>query len=141
MGEPSSSASIGEQASRTIKLREQALSLLRHAGAWLEIEGYPGRVRSYDDDELLILHRTPFQLPPISSAAEEAGIDAAAQRQAAREYGLDIWRQKKKVLSLIWDEGNELGVVMYKEGPWEANLLQLVRKHSPAPDSSARRRR
>ncbi|RYF08554.1 MAG: hypothetical protein EOO40_07780 [Deltaproteobacteria bacterium] len=138
MAEASSSASMGEQGSRAVRLREHALNLLRHAGAWLEIEGYPGRVRSYDDEELLILHRTPFQPPPISSAAEAAGIDAETQRMAAREYGLDIWRDKKKVLSLIWDGDHEVGVVVYKEGPWESGLVALARKHTPP---ASRRRR
>ncbi len=120
--------STDAQVSRALALRDQALRLLRHAGAWLEIEGYPGRVRSYDDEQLFILHRTPFTPPPISEAAAAAGIGAAAQRQAAREYGLDIWRHSKKVMSLIWDEGQSVGVVMYKQGTWEADLTALAGK-------------
>jgi hypothetical protein len=131
MGDASSFVTSGEQVTRALGLRDQALRLLRHAGAWLDVEGYPGKVRSYDDEQLFILHRTPFTPPPVSEAAAAVGIDASTQRQAAREYGLDIWRQSKKVLSLIWDEGQGLGVVMFKEGPWEADLVALARKFGP----------
>ena len=51
------------------------------------------------------------------------GITAAQQIEAARDYGLDIWLQNKKVLSLIWNDTATLHVVMYRPGPWEQPLL------------------
>ncbi len=129
MSELPSLEQSGDSTRRATRLRDQALRLLQHAGGWLEIDGYPGRVRAYDDDQLFILHRTPFTPPPVSAAAEAAGIDAATQRQAAREYGLDIWRQSRKVMSLIWDEGKSLGVVMFKPGDWEADLARLASRY------------
>jgi hypothetical protein len=125
MAEPSAFVSSEDTLARAVNLRDAAVRLLRHRGNWLEIENYPGKVRSYDDDHLFILYRTPFTPPPISAEAEAAGIDAAAQRQAAREYGLDIWRESRKVISLIWNEGKAPAVVLHKAGPWEDELKAL----------------
>ena len=116
-----------EQLKHVDHLRSQVLLLLRKAGHWQEIEGYPGRLRSYDEDRLFILHRTPFQPPPVSEAAVAAGISAAAQKMAAREYGMDIWLDNKKVFSAIWNEGDAIGVVVYRQGLWEEELMRAVK--------------
>lgn len=107
-------------------LYQLALPLLHADGEWEEIEGYPGRVRSYERDDLMMLHRTPFQPVPVSKEAQKAGVTAMTQREAARAYGLDVWWQRRKVMSLIWNDGGPLGLITYKEGPWETALQQLA---------------
>lgn len=119
----SSSRTLDEQLDRVLALRDAALQLLQRDGEWMEVEGYPGRVRSYENDSLMMLHRTPFQPPPLSQAAMAAGVTAAQQQAAARDYGLDIWLQNKKVLSLIWNDTATMHVVMYRPGAWEQPLL------------------
>lgn len=111
---------------RAQALRLHALEILRRSGEWQEVENYPGRVRALEQDDLLLMHRTPFTPVPISQAAEAAGVTALHQRDAARAYGLDVWWQRRKVMSLIWNEGGPLGLVRFKEGPWEGALTHLA---------------
>lgn len=108
---------------RADRLRALALPLLRDAGNWEQVENYPGKVRSYTQGQLFMLHRTPFQPIPISEAAQAAGISRLHQRDVARAYGLDVWWERRKVLSLIWNEGGPLGLVVYKAGGWEQALV------------------
>ena len=108
-------------------LKSKALQLLSKAGDWEAVEGYPGRVRSYHGNRLFILHRTPFQPPPVSEKALAAGINSETQRQVAREYGLDIWVDNKKTLSLIWNEGDNIAVVLFKSGVWEEELIKAAK--------------
>lgn len=117
---------LEQQFDRAFSLRDTALRLLQRDGAWADVEGYPGRVRSFHSDSLFILHRTPFQPVPVSNAAVMAGVAPQAQRDIAREYGLDIWRDNKKVLSLIWNDGGSLGIVLFKQGVWEDELTIIA---------------
>lgn len=112
---------------RAFALRNLALELLRRDGNWEDVEGYPGKVRSFESGRLFMLHRTPFQPVPVSSEATMAGVTPQMQRDVAREYGLDIWQDNKKVLSLIWNEGGSLGIVVFKEGQWEEELAGMAR--------------
>ena len=57
----SSSRTLDEQLDRVLALRDAALQLLQRDGEWMEVEGYPGRVRSFESDSIMMLHRTPFQ--------------------------------------------------------------------------------
>jgi hypothetical protein len=107
---------------RAQSARDLALPLLRASGTWEEVDNYPGKVRSFEQDQLFMLHRTPFQPVPISEDAEALGISAGLQRDAARAYGLDVWWQRRKVLSVIWNDGGPLGLIVFKEGPWEEAL-------------------
>lgn len=102
--------------------RDQALPLLRERGSWEEVTNYPGKVRSYEHDALFMLYRTPFQPVPISEDAAASGVTALHQRDAARAYGLDVWWQRRKVLSLIWNDGGPVGLIVFKEGPWQQAL-------------------
>jgi hypothetical protein len=103
---------------RASAARDLALPLLRLSGTWEEVENYPGKVRSFERGELFMLHRTPFQPVPVSADAQASGISAGLQRDAARAYGLDVWWERRKVLSVIWNDGGPLGLIMCKEGPW-----------------------
>ena len=115
------------------KARELALPLLQHLGAWQEVENYPGRVRSFEREELFMLHRTPFQPVPISDAALGAGVSAENQRDVARAYGLDVWWQRRRVLSVIWNDGGPLGLIVFKPGPWEEALADAYAGAIEAP--------
>lgn len=110
---------------RIHSLFQIAMPLLKARGFWQEIEGYPGKVRAFEGDDLLMLHRTPFQPVPISEAGREAGFSAVSQKEIARGYGLDVWWQRHKVMSLIWNDGGALGVIVYKEGEWQSYLEGL----------------
>lgn len=111
---------------RVFALSKLALPLLQQEGSWEEVENYPGKVRSYEQGDIFMLHRTPFQPIPISEQAAQAGIGADAQRIAARSYGLDVWWQRRKVLSVIWNDGGQLGLVLFKTGSWESTLERLA---------------
>lgn len=114
------------QFARVYALSKMALPLLHQEGSWEEVENYPGKVRSFERDDLFMLHRTPFQPIPISEEAARAGVTAIKQREAARAYGLDVWWQQRKVLSVIWNDGGQLGLVLFKSGNWEETLAQLA---------------
>lgn len=114
------------QFARVYALSKLALPLLQQKGEWQEVENYPGKVRAYEFADLMMLHRTPFQPVPISQQAVAAGISALTQRQAARAYGLDVWWQQRKVLSVIWNDGGQLGLVLFKAGQWEGELERLA---------------
>lgn len=117
---------------RAFEARDLALPLLRARGSWEDVENYPGKVRSFEHEELFMLHRTPFQPVPISDDAKATGITALHQRDAARAYGLDVWWQRRKVLSLIWNDGGPLGLVVIKDGPWEEALAACARQTGEA---------
>ena len=119
-----------EQFQHIDQLRLRALDLLNRRGEWQEIEGYPGRLRGYETGALFMLHRTPFQPTPISEAAVQAGISPEAQRRAARGFGLDIWREDRKVLSIIWNESEQPAVIYCRRGVWESELTQVHRQQS-----------
>lgn len=116
-----------EHFTKAFALRELALKLLRADGAWEDVEGYPGKVRSFEAERIFMLHRTPFQPVPVSHSATLAGVTPNQQRDVAREYGLDVWYDNKKALSLIWNEGGSLGIVVFKQGAWEVELASLAR--------------
>ena len=111
---------------RIHSLFKVAMPLLHTHGFWQEVEGYPSKVRAFERGELMMMHRTPFQPIPVSEAGEQAGYNALSQKQVARAYGLDVWWERRKVMSLIWNDGGALGVVSYKEGDWQQYLLDLL---------------
>jgi hypothetical protein len=115
------------------KLRNMALPLLQAAGAWEEVENYPGKVRSYEQGSLFMLHRTPFQPVPVSQEALAQGVTVMNQRDAARAYGLDVWWDRRKVMSVIWNHGGPLGLVMFKQGPWQQVLAECATPYTEAP--------
>ncbi len=79
-----------------------------------------------DVNNLLILHRTPFQ--KLFKPSERMKYTAAVLGQSPRTlpYGLDIWGGKK-VFSMDWDDAEEVEIRSFTRGEWEDRLLAMRR--------------
>jgi hypothetical protein len=106
--------------------------LLRAHGALRRLGGIA--FLAWDPAPWRFILRTPFSDWPnlearASSVADYQRAQAAQQALQARPvrpYGLDAWKGKGKVLSVEWDD-QELSVISFRPGPWEAELLALGR--------------
>ena len=75
-------------------------------------------------NDLLILHRTPFQ--KLLKLSEEMKYLAALRgdRPADKRYSLDIWHGKK-VFGVEWNDAQETEVRAFRQGEWVDKLLAL----------------
>ncbi len=112
--------------SRVASLRDFALQVLDQHGVWKDVEGFPGKLQMFEKEPLMLIYRTPFQPIPISQEAVLAGISAHEQRRVARDFGLDIWESRRKVLSLMWNQTGPVAVLLYRPGVWEHVLSSEI---------------
>ena len=77
---------------------------------------------------LMFMLRTPFARLP-GMRASNSYQDALIQQQAkpVLGYGLDVWCDRVKVMSLQWREGDAaFSATSFHPGSWEAAALALV---------------
>lgn len=110
------------KAVRIKAIRDAALAIVRLHGEWERIHNFPHPVLGYENEGFKLLYRTPFQPIPVSNKATSQGIAPSTQRAMYKAYGLDIWFGKK-VLSVQWDQEDEVEVISYRKGEWEEKLL------------------
>jgi hypothetical protein len=109
---------------RALELRDLALAVLRARGVWQPMRVNEGSIQAltFDDDGLSILHTTPFQrlLQPTGVLKYLAALHGLDPRESL-PYGLDVWRDGKK-LNIEWSDAGQVVVVSYRAGDWEREL-------------------
>ena len=112
---------------RALAIRDRLLALVREHGT-LEVQRGPVRLVVLRKDPWTIEHWTPFgELSP--DEASSPGYRHALERQRAGPdlpYGLDLRRDRARVLGVLWSEDGASQLVAFVRGPWEDEALALV---------------
>jgi len=114
---------------RVLAIRDHVLPLVRAHGTLEDLEGKNSTLRLIvlERGSWRFTHWTPFNsLAPTD--ASSPGYRHALERQRTRPnlpYGLDIWYEGAKVLSLLWADEGSLEIVELVRGNWEEAALAL----------------
>jgi hypothetical protein len=95
---------------RATALRDLALGLVKKQGSWYQAG--PASLLIAEQGDLMIAHRTPFKVPPVSASVE----------YGAKPFAIDVWHNEKSVLFVEWDDEGATDVVSYRPGDWEHEL-------------------
>ena len=105
---------------RALAIRDHLLPLVRDRGT-LECQRDAVRLITLQLDPWLLKHWTPFNdLSPEQAASP--GYRHALARQRTRPelpYGLEVWRDDRKVLSVLWAQDGSFEVDSFVRGSWE----------------------
>lgn len=76
----------------------------------------------------IALH-TPFTPLPTAGPAirtyTEAALLQTLSKPTTLPYRLDVWHGGRKVMSVQWSDSDEIGVISFRPGLWEAEALAL----------------
>lgn len=112
-----------------LAIRDRILPLVHAHGLLEDLDAKDGTLR------LTVLARAPWRFthwtPFNALAPTEAASPSyrhALERQRARPdlpYGLDVWHDGAKVLSVLWADDGTVSVVAFVRGAWEESALAL----------------
>jgi hypothetical protein len=108
-----------------LDLRDAALRVIGRIGRWEAFGDM--KLLSARAEGLAISYRTPFQRMPEANDAQKyraAQLGRIAPKNLP--YGLDIWAPNK-VMNLEWDDEGNIELVSLRRGPWELELITLVK--------------
>ena len=111
---------------RALAIRDHLLPMIRARGS-LECQRDAVRLITLQRDPWLLKHWTPFNDPSPDQAASP-GYRHALTRQRTRlelPYGLEVWRDDGKLLSVLWSEDGPFEVDSFVRGSWEDEALAL----------------
>jgi hypothetical protein len=109
-----------------LAVRDHVLPLVRERGT-LEVQRDTVRLVVLRSEPWVLEHWTPFN----DLSAEEAsspGYRHALERQRKGPdlpYGLNVWHDGTKVLSMLWADDGIFEVVEFIRGGWENEVLAL----------------
>jgi hypothetical protein len=110
---------------RALAIRDHLVPLVRNGV--LEVQRGPVRLTTLRSGPWHLHHWTPFSdLAP--EEASSPGYRHALERQHTRPdlpYGLEVWRDGTKLLSVLWSDNGTSEVVCFVRGPWEDEALGL----------------
>jgi hypothetical protein len=111
---------------RALAIRDHLLSLVRERGR-LECQRGAVRLTGLQLGPWLLKHWTPFnEFSPEQAASP--GYRRALARQRSRPelpYGLEVWHDGGKVLSVLWADGGAVALESFVRGSWEDEALRL----------------
>ena len=109
---------------RALAIRDRLLPLVRGRST-LEVQRGPVRLVALRTGPWTVEHWTPFgELSP--DEASSPGYRHALERQRAGPdlpYGLDLRRDRARVLGVLWSDDGDSEVVTFVRGPWEDEAL------------------
>ena len=112
---------------RALAIRDHLVPIVRERGV-LELQRGPVRLVVLRTGPWTIEHWTPFgELSP--DEASSPGYRHAVERQRTRPdlpYGLDVRRDRARVLGVLWSDDGACEVVAFVRGPWEDEALALA---------------
>jgi hypothetical protein len=114
---------------RALAIRDHVLRIVRAYGTLEDLEDKDSTLRLIvlKRDPWRFTHWTPFNAL-ASTEASSPGYRHAVERQHTRRdlpYGLDVWHERAKVLSLLWADDGPFQVVGFVRGAWEEAVLAL----------------
>jgi hypothetical protein len=111
---------------RALVIRDYLLPLVRARGR-LEVQRDAMRLITLQMGPWTVTHWTPFNdLDP--DEASSPGYRHALERQQAGPvlpYGMEVWHDENKVLSVLWAEEGTSEISSFVRGPWEDEALLL----------------
>ena len=111
---------------RALAIRHHLLPLVRARGL-LELQRDALRLTTLQTGPWTVTHWTPFNdLAP--EEASSPGYRHALERQQAGPalpYGIEVWHNENKVLSMLWADDGTSEVISFICGPWEDEALRL----------------
>jgi hypothetical protein len=111
---------------RALAIRDHLLPMV-HAHGLLQVQRDALRLTTLQTGPWTITHWTPFNdLSP--DAASSPGYRHAVERQqagAVLPYGIEVWHNENKVLSMLWADDGTSEVISFVRGPWENDALRL----------------
>jgi hypothetical protein len=111
---------------RALLIRDRLVPLVRSGGS-LEIQCGSVRLTTLRMGPWSLHQWTPFnELAP--EEASSPGYRHALERQHTRgdlPYGIDVWHDGAKVLSVSWAEDGTFEVISFARGAWEDEALAL----------------
>jgi hypothetical protein len=111
---------------RALAIRDHLVPLVRDSGS-LEVQRDSVRLISLQMGPWTLTHWTPFN-ELASEEASSPGYRHALERQQVAPglpYGIEVWHQGAKVLSILWAEDGASEVISFARGPWEDEALAL----------------
>jgi hypothetical protein len=111
---------------RALTIRDHLVPLIWDSGA-IEVQRGALRLVSLQTGRWTLTHWTPFkELGP--EEASSPGYRRALERQHGAPdlpYGLEVWHDGVKVLSVMWSEDGSSEVTRFIRGAWEEDALAL----------------
>jgi hypothetical protein len=111
---------------RALAIRDHLVPLVRDRGR-LELQQGSVRLVGFQSGPWVIQHWTPFSELDTGEASSR-GYRHALERQHGRSnlpYGLDVWHDGAKVLSVLWADDGASEVASFVRGSWEDEALAL----------------
>jgi hypothetical protein len=117
---------VSSNAHSALAIRDHLLPLVRNHGT-LECQRDVVRLTALQLGPWLLQLWTPFNEPSLEQAASPGYRHALARQrtQPALPYGLEVWRDGGKVLSILWAEDGAFAVDSFIRGTWEDEALAL----------------
>jgi hypothetical protein len=111
---------------RALAIRDHLVPLVRNRGA-IEFQRGAVRLVTLQTGPWAFAHWTPFnELDP--GEASSPGYRHALERQhqgPGLPYGLDVWHDGTKVLTVLWTDDGASEVTHFARGSWEDDALAL----------------
>jgi hypothetical protein len=111
---------------RALAIRDHLVPLVRDRGK-LELQEGSVRLIVLQTGPWTLNHWTPFN-ELASEQASSPGYRHALARQHGRvdlPYGLDLWHEGAKLLSVLWADDGSSEVARFVRGPWEHEAVAL----------------
>jgi hypothetical protein len=114
---------MSTRAVRAERIKDVVLPLMQRGGAVQAVSGM--RVVQLSTGRFEFVLRTPFSVIPAAKTPSYSNSLARQHTSLEKTYGLDIWYQRKKAMSLVWSENVPTKLVSFKSRPWEIEALAL----------------
>lgn len=88
-----------------------AIKLVESRGSDLKVKNLPGKVQKYEEGDFSIIYMTPF------SGAEILPGEVM--------YGVDIWKNHKKVFSIFFKTFEDECLQKYKRAAWVHDFIAV----------------
>jgi hypothetical protein len=115
---------MSKRLAEVVAIRDHVCNIMRTEGKWSEVSGI--KAFMWERDGFTATLNTPFNplptaAPPISSYQDAALFQRARTPQPNQ---LSLWKGKK-VLSVEWANGGPPGIISFRRGDWERQLLAI----------------
>jgi hypothetical protein len=108
---------------RALFVRDATLELLARYGSFEDTN--IGPVLTAQVEGFKFLHRSPFQRVTWLGIQRSDAIVGPPDHLRCQPFSLDAWYNRRKVLSMDWDERITPRLLLFQKGSWEERLCSL----------------